>query len=144
NQQLSEIRNFETEKKIKNEQLSNFKKREEQLTNGINQDKQQKNHVHYQLKRLQEEALDASQQLATTESELGGQLGEIETLKSQQHLEKEKINQLTLQKNTLQKDIYELEKQITVLNIQCEALRQESRRNVSDEQGREDELSIFN
>lgn len=144
NQQLSEIRNFETEKKIKNEQLSNFKKQEEQLNNGINQDKQQKNHVHYQLKRLQEEALEASQQLAATESELGGQLERIEALRSQQHLEKEKIDQLTLQKNTLQKNIYELEKQITVLNIQCEALRQESRRNVSDEQGREDELSIFN
>ncbi len=144
NQQIAEIRNFETGKKIKNEQLSNFKRQEEQLTKGIDQDKQQKNHIQYQLKRLQEEALEASHQLATTESQLHEQLEEIEAFRSKQLVEKEKIDYLSMQKNTLQKDIYELEKQITVLSIQCEALKQESRRNVSDEQGRKDELSIFN
>lgn len=144
NQQLSEIRNFETEKKIKNEQLNNFEKQEEQLSNGINQDKKQKNHIYYQLKRLQEESLEAKNQLAITEKQLETQLEEIEAFRSKQHVEKEKIDSLTLQKNKLQKEIYDFEKQITVLTIQCEALRQESRRNVSDEKGREDELSIFN
>jgi chromosome segregation protein len=144
NQHITEIRNFETEKKIKNEQLNNFQKREEQLNKELTQDKQQKNHILYQKKRLLEESLEASNLLTTIESELESQLQEVESLRGTQSVENEKLDNLNKSKNTLQKEVYELEKQITILTIQGDALRQESRRSDSDEQSREDELSVFN
>lgn len=144
NQQINEISTFETEKKIKNEQLSNFIKREEQLSKEIQQDNQQKSNIQNQLKRFHEDTLEARNELLIVESDLSEQAKEIEVLKSQLLNEKEKLESSSQQKSILQTRYYELEKQITVISIQIDALKQESQRNVSDEDSRENELSIFN
>ena len=144
NQQIAEIRNFETDKKIKNEKLSNFQRREEQLSKEITHDKQQKNHIHNQLKRLQEETLEANNELIVIGSKLSRQLEGVETLKNELSKEKETLDRLKNTQDNHQKDIYDLEKQIAILTIQADALKQESLRSESDERNREDELSIFN
>ncbi len=144
NQHLTEIRDFETVKSVKNEQLSNFNKRKEQLTNEISQDKEQNRNIQYQLKRLQEECLEENNHLLSIEIELASQFKQVEALRSEQALEKAQVNDISKDKNELQKKSNELEKQVTILTIQCDALRQENSRSLYDEQTKIDELSMFN
>src|SRR5690606_9374882 len=65
-------------------------------------------------------------------------------LKSELSKEKETLDRLKNTQDNHQKDIFDLEKQIAILTIQADALKQESRRSETDERNREDELSIFN
>ncbi|MEO6852188.1 MAG: AAA family ATPase, partial [Mucilaginibacter sp.] len=55
NEFISKIRAYENEKKIKNEQLKFQRDKEERLTGDIERDKNQLNHILYNIKRLSEE-----------------------------------------------------------------------------------------
>src|SRR5690606_41635380 len=61
-----------------------------------------------------------------------------------QHSSKAKLNKCTQRIRKIQNKTYKLEKDIAVLNIQKEALQQESLRTVSDTTVKEEELTEFN
>jgi chromosome segregation protein len=52
---VSKIRAYESEKKIKNEQLRNQQDKESRLSDELERDRNQLNHVLYNIKRLNEE-----------------------------------------------------------------------------------------
>src|SRR5690606_6923061 len=79
NQQNSEIQNYETEKKVRNEQLKNLNEKNERLSKDLLHDKQQFNHIHYGLNRLKEELFVETEKLGALEQNLEGQLKAVET-----------------------------------------------------------------
>lgn len=144
NEFISKIRAYESDKKLKNEQLRFLEDKKNRLSDELEKDRNQLNHVFYNQKRLNEEHLEATEILAQQQSSLAHLHSELEALRAKQQKEKSGLDML-LQANTeIQSEVYQFEKDIAILNIQRDALHQESGRNVADTLAKEGELNEFN
>ena len=143
NQQKSKIQAYETENKIKNEQLRNLSEKKDRLTREIEQDRQQHNHARYNVNRINEELFTADQELADARHLLEGKIKEVRILESQQAELKKELDLTSIEKNSSQSKLYELEKARAVLLIQIDALRQESEKNLTENESRANELTSF-
>ena len=144
NEYINKIRNYESDKKIKNQRLIHLQEKETRLTAELNNDKKQLEHVQYTIKRLNEELFEEQGKLEVARMDIGNQQGEIEALRGQQSSAKAKLDAAAQQSSELQNKVYKLEKDIAVLNIQKEALQQESVRNMTDTSAKVEELTEFN
>lgn len=140
----NKIRAYESEKKIKNERLYHLKERESRITAEFNLDKQQLTNVEYTLKRLNEEIYEEQAKLDVAQDDIQKYKTEVEELKGQQQTAKNKLDRFVQENSEIQNNIYKVEKDIAVLNIQKESLEQESLRNISDASSKAEELSQFN
>jgi chromosome segregation protein len=144
NEYVAKIRAYESEKKIKNEQLKFQKDKEARLTDDLEKDTNQFNHVLYNIKRLHEEKLAEEQKLADIGQELTELKATVEELRASHLGAKAEVDEISAINNRLQNQIYKAEKDIDILHIQLQALEQESLRNVEDTTHKETELSHFN
>ena len=140
----NKIRAYESDKKIKNEQMRHLQDKEMRLTAELNNDKKQLEHVLYTLKRLNEELFEEQGKFDVYHIDIEKDKNEVEELRGQQASSKAKLDSFTQESTALQNKIYKLEKDIAVLNIQKEALQQESLRTLSDTSSKEEELNEFN
>ncbi len=144
NEYVAKIRAYESDKKVKNEQLRNLQDKETRLSNELTQDRQQLNHALYNIKRLNEEHLVEQTKLDGISASLQRQKAEVDELRGQQQTAKNKLDAASRHHTDLQNEIYKLEKEIAVLRIQYDALEQESVRNVTDAESKASELDQFN
>lgn len=144
NEYVNKIRSYESEKKIKNEQMRHLQDKEARLTTELANDKQQLNHVLYNLKRLNEELFEEQTKLDTLQANLDKEKTEVDALRGQQQTAKTKLDNFVKENNESKNKVYQLEKDIAVLRIQRDALEQESERNTNDAVSKEQELNQFN
>ncbi len=144
NEYTNKIRAYESEKKIKNEQLRFLKEKESRLTDEIAKDRTQLNHVLYTLKRLNEESVVETASAQAQQQKLSDVKQELDELRGQVQSAKAKADRSAAANTELQNRIYKGEKDLAVLHIQRDALLQESTRNMADTDARQTELSEFN
>jgi len=144
NECISKIRAYESEKKIKNEQLKFQRDKETRLTEELERDRNQLNHILYNIKRLNEEKLQEDENLKTVNNKLADLKQAVDDLRQEQTTARAELNEVTSINNRLQNQIYQAEKDLDILRIQQQALEQESQRNMEDTASREVELSHFN
>lgn len=144
NDYVGQIRAYENEKKIKNEQLKFQQDKEARLTEELERDRSQLNHVFYNIKRLAEEKAQEDENLQTIKKLVEELKTAVEALREKQNAERTALNELNAVNNNLQNGIYKAEKDLDILHIQQQALEQESERNVEDTANKETELSHFN
>ena len=144
NEFISKIRNYESEKKLKNEQLRFLEDKKSRLSDELEKDKNQLNHVFYNQKRLNEEHLQESEVLEKIRNTVSSQQLEITELRTKQQKSKTDLDIFSKENNELQNQVYKLEKDIAILHIQKESLYQESSRNMEDTRSKETELNEFN
>ncbi|WP_295719824.1 chromosome segregation protein SMC [Mucilaginibacter sp.] len=144
NEFVSKIRAYESEKKIKNEQLKFQQDKESRLTEELDKDKNQLNHVFYNIKRLSEEKALEDENLQTIQSRLLDLKEAVDELRAQQAEARNELTEITGINTRLQNQAYKAEKDIDILQIQQQALEQESQRNMEDTTNKEVELSHFN
>ncbi|GAA3957619.1 chromosome segregation protein SMC [Mucilaginibacter dorajii] len=144
NEFISKIRAYESEKKIKNEQLKFQQDKEARLTDELDKDKNQLNHVLYNIKRLSEEKALEDETLQKIQSRLFELKEAVDELRGQQAEARNELTEITGINTRLQNQAYKAEKDIDILQIQQQALEQESQRNMEDTTNKEVELSHFN
>lgn len=144
NEFVAKIRAYESEKKIKNEQLKFQQDKESRLTEELDRDKNQLNHVLYNIKRLSEEKALEDESLQTIQSRLADLKEAVDELRAQQADARNELTEITGINTRLQNQVYKAEKDIDILQIQQQALEQESQRNMEDTTNKEVELSHFN
>ncbi|PRD56989.1 chromosome segregation protein SMC [Sphingobacterium gobiense] len=144
NEYINKIRSYESDKKIKNERIVHLQEKETRITAELNNDRKQLEHVQYTLKRLNEELFEEQGKLDVFRLDIERNQTEVEELRGQQSSAKAKLDTFTQQNSELQNSIYKLEKDIAVLNIQKEALQQESVRTMTDASAKVEELNEFN
>jgi chromosome segregation protein len=144
NEYVGKIRAYESEKKVRNEQLKYQKDKESRLNEELERDRNQLNHVLYNIKRLSEEKALEEENLQTVQSRVAELKQAVDGLRADQTASREELNELNNINNRLQNQIYKTEKDIDILRIQQQALEQESQRNMEDAAGKEVELSHFN
>ncbi|RZL28327.1 MAG: chromosome segregation protein SMC, partial [Pedobacter sp.] len=143
NEVVSKIRAYESEKKVKNEQMRFLQEKETRLANELEKDKNQVNHIKYNIKRLSEELLTETEIFNRVESDLKALKSSLDTLREQQQTEKNRTDNLIKSVNEMQNQVYALQKEIDILNIQKDALVQETNRNVDDTETKSMELKAF-
>jgi chromosome segregation protein len=144
NEHVSKIRAYESEKKLKNEQLKFQQDKEARLSEELERDRNQLNHVLYNIKRLSEEKLQEDDTLENVRTCVLELKQAVDELREQQNLARAELNELTAINNRLQNQAYKAEKDLDILKIQEQALEQESLRNMEDATNKEAELSHFN
>lgn len=144
NEFISKIRNYESEKKLKNEQLRFLEDKKSRLSDELEKDRNQLNHVFYNQKRLNEEHLQESEILEKLRNTVSSQHLEITELRTKQQKSKTELDTFSIENNELQNQVYKLEKDIAILHIQKDALYQEGSRNMEDTRSKETELNEFN
>jgi len=144
NEFVSKIRAYESEKKIKNEQLRFQQDKETRLTEELERDKTQLNHVLYNLKRLAEEKAQEDINLQTVQLQLSDLKATVDELRLKQSESRNELNEITGVNTRLQNQVYKTEKDLDILQIQQQALEQEGKRNMEDTTHKEVELSHFN
>jgi chromosome segregation protein len=144
NEFIAKIRNYESDKKLKNEQLRFLEDKKNRLNDELEKDKNQLNHVFYNQKRLNEEHLQESEILEKIKDATSTQHLEITELRTKQQKSKTDLDLFSNENNVLQNQVYKLEKDIAILHIQKDALYQESSRNMEDTRSKETELNEFN
>jgi len=144
NEFIAKIRTYESDKKLKNEQLRFLEDKKTRLNDELEKDQNQLNHVFYNQKRLNEEHLQESEILEKLRISTQIQHKAINELRTEQQKSKSSLDKLNIENNELQNQVYKLEKEIAILNIQKEALHQESSRNMADTESKENELNEFN
>ncbi|WP_184542302.1 chromosome segregation protein SMC [Mucilaginibacter sp. FT3.2] len=144
NEFVSKIRAYESDKKIKNEQLKFQQDKESRLTEELDKDKNQLNHVFYNIKRLSEEKALEDETLQTIKNRLADLKEAVDELRLQQTSARNELTEITGVNTRLQNQAYKAEKDIDILQIQQQALEQESQRNMEDTTNKEVELSHFN
>lgn len=143
NEFVSKIRAYESEKKVKNEQMRFLQEKETRLSTELEKDKNQVNHIKYNIKRLNEEVLTETEVFNRLESDLKLIKQTLDHLREQQQTEKNRTDNLVKSVNDLQNQVYQSQKEIDILNIQKDALIQETNRNVDDTETKSLELKAF-
>ncbi len=144
NEFISKIHAYESDKKLKNEQLRFIEEKNTKLVADLERDKSQLNHVFDRLKKLNEELLQEDKSLEIIKTSLEKNKTNVDELRSKQQKDKLELDQTVKENNELQNQVYSLEKEVTILHIQQEALSQESNRNLSDANNTEAALNEFN
>ena len=144
NEFISKIQAYESAQKLKNEQLRFMEEKRTKLIADIERDKNQLDHVSQLLKNLNEELIQENRSLETIKISLEENKTKVDRLRTNQQENKLALDHIVKENNELQNQVYTLEKEITILNIQKEALSQESNRNLSDTTIKETALSEFN
>ena len=144
NEYTAKIRAYESEKRVKNEQLKNAQDKETRLKEELERDNNQFKHVQYNIKRLNEEKLQEDENLQTITQRVAELKEAVDELRAEQAEARNQLNELNSINGRLQNQLYKAEKDIDILNIQQEALEQESQRNMEDTTNKEAELSHFN
>ena len=144
NEFIAKIRAYESEKKIKNEQLKFQQDKEARITEELERDKTQLNHVLYNIKRLAEEKAQEDENLQIVREKVADLKAVVDELREKQAIERNALNELNNINTRLQNQAYKAEKDLDILQIQQQALEQESERNMEDATNKEAELSHFN
>lgn len=144
NEFIAKIRAYESDKKVKNEQLRFLEDKEARLKEELEKDRQQLNHVDYNQKRLHEELNQEKSVLSSLQTELEKQKNNVDALREQQQTFRTQVDAQAKENSQTQQALNELEKNLAILHIQRDALQQESTRNTSDAQSKELELTEFN
>jgi chromosome segregation protein len=144
NEFVGKIRAYESEKKIKNEHLKFQQDKETRLSEELERDRNQLNHVLYNIKRLSEEKAQEDENLETISAKVADLKLAVDELRLEQSAARNELNDLTTANNNLQNQAYKAEKDIEILQIQEQALEQESQRNMEDATNKKVELSHFN
>lgn len=144
NEFIIKIRTYESDKKLKNEQLRFLEDKKTRLSDEVEKDQNQLNHVFYNQKRLNEELMQESELFEKLKLSVDNQHDSLNDIRLQQQASKKSLDLLNTENNEFQNQVYKLEKDIAILNIQKEALFQESNRNMADTESKETELNEFN
>ncbi|MFD0750358.1 chromosome segregation protein SMC [Mucilaginibacter calamicampi] len=144
NEFVGKIRAYESEKKIKNEQLKFQQDKESRLSEELDRDRKQLDHVLYNIKRLSEEKAQEDENLKTVTAKVVELKSLADDIRIEQTAARNELNELNNINNSLQNQVYKAEKDIDILQIQEQALQQESQRNMDDASNKTVELSHFN
>ena len=102
------------------------------------------NHVLYNIKRLAEEKVLEEENFQKVQALVAELKEAVDELRAQQNSARAELNEINAANNALQNQIYKTEKDLDILQIQQQALEQESQRNLEDTSNKETELSHFN
>lgn len=143
NEHVNKIRQFESDKKIKNERLRFLEDRSQKLREQIDADRKSNDRAGFSIRSLEQEKESASKILNEKEIIVEELRIAYEAQKAEQvHIQE---SQKTLSRDyTIKKDrLYQLTKELEIKQIQLSTLKQELEKTASDDSSQESNLAEF-
>jgi chromosome segregation protein len=132
NEHVNKIRQYESEKKIKNERLRFLQDKSDSLKNQIEQDKQSNERASFSIKSLEGEKSSAEKIFLETEQRVEVLKSEYEEQKNKTAAIREEVNTLNQQQKSLQTEVYQLNKSLEIKEIQLSSVKQELEKSSTD------------
>jgi chromosome segregation protein len=143
NDHVNKIRNFESEKKIKNERIKFLSDKNTQLQDQILLDKESNERAEFSLESLGQEQETSAKILAETEQKLEVLRKEHDDQKERTNALQEEVNAINSNYRKKQEEVYQLNKNIEIYEIQLSTLKQELERTTSDDSSHSANLAEF-
>ena len=132
NEHVGKIRQYESEKKIKNERLRFLNDKSENLREQIEQDRKSNERAAFSIDSLSKEKQVADKILAEVAGKLEKLRNEFENQKSQTAVLQEEVNVLNRNFRQRREDVYQASKDLEIKQIQLSTLKQELEKTSSD------------
>ncbi|CAN5476470.1 chromosome segregation protein SMC [soil metagenome] len=132
NDHVNKIRQFESDKKIRNERLHYFQEKSNSLESQIQNDSQNKEKLNADLKKLHLEEENSIKLLTEAEFLLREFKDDYEKQKSQTDLIQKEVQNLNLEFRQKQEKGFQLQKALEIKEVQLSALKQELEKTLSD------------
>jgi chromosome segregation protein len=143
NEHVNKIRQFESDKKIKNERLRFLEDRAQKLREQIELDRQSNERAAFSIKSLQAEKEVAQKLLAEKEAAIASLKEDYEQQK-QAHAHMQENHKVLSRNHATKKDrVYQLAKDLEIHQIQLSTLKQELEKTASLDNNQEEHLSDF-
>ncbi|HYH57050.1 MAG TPA: AAA family ATPase, partial [Anseongella sp.] len=143
NEYVAGIRQYESEKKLKNEQLKFHQEKESRLQAELSSDKLWMERSRESILQLEKDRDAESGILSGIEQQLSELKARLESLREDHRRSKLTLDEAGAETKRLQEELYQAEKEKDILTIQSEALEQELRRTTNDALEKEEELHAF-
>ncbi len=132
NNHVNKIRQYESDKKIKNERLRFLNDKSESLKDQIAQDKKSNERAEFSLQSLEQERSAAEKLFLELESKLSLLQGEYDEQKQKTAQLKEETETLRRLHKAKQDEVYQINKSLEIKEIQLSTLKQELEKTASD------------
>ncbi|MFD2036124.1 chromosome segregation protein SMC [Belliella marina] len=143
NDHVNKIRQFESDKKIKNERLRFLEDRAQKLREQIDTDRKSNDRAGFSIRSLEQELESANKLLSEREVTVEELRNAYETQKNAQTDIQERQKEIS-REFTLKKDsVYQLSKDQEIKQIQLSTLKQELEKTASDDNSQEANLADF-
>lgn len=143
NDHINNIRQFESDKKIKNERLRFLENRAEALREQLIQDRKSNERAGFSIQSLEQESVVAEKLLAEKEINLA-ELKLVYEEKKQAYTATQERQKVLISQFSIKRDkIYQLSKALEIKQIQVSSLKQELEKTASDDHSQEESLSDF-
>ena len=143
NEHVNKIRQYESDKQIKNERLRFLNDKNERLRDQVEQDKISNERAHFSIQSLQEEKQSAQKILDEVEHK-------VKLLREEHEIQKEKTNALKQEVDSLnnshrekQNEVYQFSKSVEIKEIQLSSLKQELEKTATDTTSHSTNLEEF-
>jgi len=133
NEQVNKIRQFESDKKIKNERLRFLEDRGQKLREQIDLDRKSNDRAGFSIRSLHQEKDSAEKLLREKEAIVENLKTELQELKDTHALTQERQKVLSKEFSTRKDNIYQLSKDLEIKQIQLSTLKQELEKTASDD-----------
>ena len=143
NDHVNKIRQFESDKKIKNERLKYFNDKSNTLQTQLDEDLKSADRSKFSLEGLEKEKEQIEKMFRETEFVLDDLRQAYETQKASSAQLKNEVDELTLQIKSKQNTVYQLKKTLEISEVQQSSLKQELEREASDTSERTASLAEF-
>lgn len=143
NEHVNKIRQFESDKKIKNERLRFLEDRAQKLREQIDTDRKSNDRAGFTIRSLEQEMEAAGKILAEKEFIVEELRSAYEAKKSEQAEIQEKQKVLSRDFGIKKDRVYQLSKDQEIKQIQLSTLKQELERTTSDDSSQESNLAVF-
>ena len=143
NEHVHQIRQYESDKKIKNERLVFLQDKSDTLREQIDTDKKSNERAGFSIQSLNKEKEEALKKFNETEKSLESLKTAYESQKLKAAEIREKFNEQSRFFNEKKDDLFQLKKSIEIKEIQLAALKQEWEKTTSDASEQTDSLAAF-
>ena len=129
---MSKIRQYESEKKIKNERLRFLNDKSENLRDQIQQDRKSNERAAFSVESLKQEKSVAQKLFNEIEHKVNRLKEDYETQKSKTNRLQEEQETLRRIQKSRQDEVYQLTKSVEIKELQLSSLKQELEKTASD------------
>ncbi len=143
NEHINKIRQYESEKKIKNERLRYLNDRNQQVLEQLEQDRKSNERAEFSIKSLSEEKSVLAKLLAEQEASLEILKQEAEEQKLKTSSKQEEVNGLNNLFREKQENVFKLNKSLEIAQVQLTTLKQELEKTHTDSNSQTAGLADF-
>jgi chromosome segregation protein len=143
NEHVEQIRNYESDKQVKNEKMRLLKDRQLQLTEQIERDRYNIDQISDSLEVLRDQKAEAAEALESSKEKVTRLQEEYEQYKSKTNALKEEVSQAERSLREKQDEVYQLKKTLEIKQMQLSSSRQDLEQASADTSARQADLGRY-